>query len=51
MTPHCPGCPWLTWHPVMCQQAENEQLRKKCDELTLKLEEAQAKLTEAEGAE
>ena len=50
MTPHCPGCPGLTWHPV-CQQAENEQLRKKCDELTLKLEEAQAKLTEAEGAE
>ena len=38
-------------NPVMCQQAENEQLRKKCDELTLKLEEAQAKLTEAEGAE
>ena len=30
-------------------KAENEQLRKKCDELTLKLEDEQAKLAEAEG--
>ena len=30
-------------------KAENEQLRKKCDELTLKLEDVQAKLAEAEG--
>ena len=31
-------------------KAENEQLRKKCDEFTLKLEDVQAKLAEAEGS-
>ena len=30
-------------------KAENEQLRKQCDEMTLKLEDVQAKLAEAEG--
>ena len=32
-------------------KAENEQLRKQCDEMTLKLEDVQAKLAEAEGGE
>ena len=31
-------------------KAENEQLRKQCDELTLRLEGVQAKLAEAEGS-
>lgn len=31
-------------------KAENEQLRKQCDEFTLRLEGVQAKLTEAEGS-
>ena len=31
-------------------KAENEQLRKQCGELTLRLEDVQAKLAEAEGS-
>ena len=31
-------------------KAENEQLRKQCDEFTLKLEDMQAKLAEAEAS-